>query len=228
MELLLLHALPLDGSMWSGQCHILPHATHAPTLYGCGESLGEWARVAITPLTSDRLIVVGCSVGGSCALEIAALIPERIAALVLIGTKARRRPDPAFKTEAFEALRTGGIEQSWTRYWAPLFSRKTAPTTIAAARMSALSLETADVARGVAAFHSRESRDDVLSTLDCPIVVVTGADDVAPGVAISREQAQSAKQGRLHVVPDCGHYVPLEQPEYLNAILKGLVAELGK
>jgi pimeloyl-ACP methyl ester carboxylesterase len=228
MELLFLHALPLDGSMWSGQRQILPDVTHAPTLYGCGESLGEWARAAIAPLTEDRLIVVGCSVGGSCALEIAALIPERIAALVLIGTKARRRPDPTFKAEALEALRTGGIEQSWTQYWAPLFSGKTDPATIAAARMSALNLKTADVARGVAAFHSRESRDDVLSTLDCPIIVVTGADDVAPGVTTSREQAQSAKWGRLHVVADCGHYVPLEQPEHLNTILKDLIAELGK
>jgi pimeloyl-ACP methyl ester carboxylesterase len=41
----------------------------------------------------DRLIVVGCSVGGSCALELAVAAPDRIAALVLIGTKAERRPD---------------------------------------------------------------------------------------------------------------------------------------
>jgi pimeloyl-ACP methyl ester carboxylesterase len=33
--------------------------------------------------------------------------------------------------------------------------------------------------------------------------------------------------GKLHVIPDCGHYVPLERPDMLNAILKPLIDDLG-
>jgi hypothetical protein len=36
-------------------------------------------------------------------------------------------------------------------------------------------------------------------------------------------QAASAQHGLLHVVPECGHYVPLEQPEYLNSILREVI-----
>jgi hypothetical protein len=32
MELLFLHALPLDGSMWAGQQQLLPGSTCTPTL----------------------------------------------------------------------------------------------------------------------------------------------------------------------------------------------------
>lgn len=38
-KLLLLHALPLDGSMWAAQLDLLPNATYAPTLYGLGIAL---------------------------------------------------------------------------------------------------------------------------------------------------------------------------------------------
>jgi pimeloyl-ACP methyl ester carboxylesterase len=80
-----------------------------------------------------------------------------------------------------------------------------------------------DVARGVTAFHSRPSRDQFLSAFPRPVIVVTGADDNVKG---STAQANSARYGRLHVVPKCGHYVPLEQPECVNSILRELIASL--
>ena len=39
LELLLLHALPLDGSMWAEQMKLLPEATYAPTLYSLGDRI---------------------------------------------------------------------------------------------------------------------------------------------------------------------------------------------
>ncbi len=109
-KLLLLHALPLDGSMWAGQAELLPGATYAPTLYSLGDRIETWAAEALKLTKGNRLIVVGCSVGGSCALEIAAIAPDRVAALVLIGTKANHRPDPAFHASALETLRKDGLE----------------------------------------------------------------------------------------------------------------------
>ncbi|MBX4910893.1 MULTISPECIES: hypothetical protein [Rhizobium] len=38
LELLLLHALPLDGTMWAEQMELLPGATYAPTLYSFCQS----------------------------------------------------------------------------------------------------------------------------------------------------------------------------------------------
>jgi pimeloyl-ACP methyl ester carboxylesterase len=39
-------------------------------------------------------------------------------------------------------------------------------------------------------------------------------------------QAKSAQDARLIIVPACGHYVPMEQPEKLNIILQSLIHEL--
>ena len=121
-ELLLLHALPLDGSMWAGQTELLPGSTYAPTLYALGDSVEEWAAEALKLVEGDRLIVVGCSVGGSCALEVVVAAPDRIAALVLIGTKAAHRPDPALHACALDTLQHSGMAEAWRVFWGPLFS----------------------------------------------------------------------------------------------------------
>lgn len=223
-ELLLLHALPLDGSMWAAQMELLPGSTHAPTLYALGDSVEEWAAEALKLVKGDRLIVVGCSVGGSCALEVAVAAPDRVAALVLIGTKARHRPDPALHASALETLQQNGLEEAWRIFWAPLFSPSAHRQLVSDAKRMALRRSAQEIARGVTAFHSRPSREQFLAAFPRPIVVVTGADDSAPGLKVSTTQAGSAQQGRLHVVPDCGHYVSLERPEALNSILREVIA----
>jgi pimeloyl-ACP methyl ester carboxylesterase len=174
----------------------------------------------------DRLIVVGCSVGGSCAIELAVAAPDRVAALVLIGTKAGHRPDPALHASALETIREKGLEEAWNVYWAPLFSHSANSQLRGDAKRMAVRQSPLDVARGVTAFHSRPNRDQFLSAFPRSVIVVTGADDSAPGPRVSTAQANSARLGRLHVVPECGHYVPLEQPEYLNSILREVIASL--
>jgi len=226
LELLFLHALPLDGSMWAGQKQLMPGSTHTPTLYSLGDSIEAWAAAALNVAKGDRLIVVGCSVGGSCALELAVAAPDRVAALVLIGTKAGHRPDPALHASALETLQEKGLEEAWKVFWAPLFSRSANSRVIDDAKRIMLRQSPLDVARGVTAFHRRQSRDQVLSAFPRPVIIVTGADDVTPGPKVSTAQADSAQHGQLHIVPECGHYVPLERPEHLNSILRKLIATL--
>lgn len=220
LELLLLHALPLDGTMWAEQMELLPGATYAPTLYSFGDRIESWAEKALALTTAKRLVVVGCSVGGSCALEVAALAPDRVAALVLIGTKAWRRLDPVYHASALETLHEKGLEAAWCEFWKPLFANAASPGTIERAKRITMRQPLEDVARGVTIFHTRPSRDDILSSFTGPVVVVTGSEDVAPGLKTSRKQAEMAQHGRLHVVPECGHYVPMEQPEAINSIIR--------
>lgn len=222
-ELLFLHALPLDGAMWAHQTSLAQGSTVAPKLYTLGNSLEEWAAGALRLSTSDRLIVVGCSVGGSCAIEVAAASSERVAALVLIGTKATHRPDPKFRDSALALLERSGIDAAWQTYWAPLFSQTTDLKVVEAARQNAIQQLPADIARGIKVFHTRPSQDRFLANWRKPLVIITGEDDVAPGVATSTEMASSSAQGQLYIIPSCGHYVPLEQPDALNKILNEVI-----
>jgi pimeloyl-ACP methyl ester carboxylesterase len=223
LELLLLHALPFDGAMWSAQMGVLPGATHAPTLYRFGNDIGKWATAALDLAQGERLIVVGCSVGGSCAIEVALAAPDRIAALVLIGTKAAHRPEPALRARALETLRDDGMRAAWPAFWEPLLSPRADPRTLQRARQLALGLQPSDVAKGVSAFHGRPDRNGFLASFRRPVHIVTGVDDVAPGLRTSAAQAGAARHGTLHVIQGCGHYVPLERPDHLNSLLLDLI-----
>lgn len=209
--------------MWASQMDILPGRTHAPTLYSFGTTLKEWAAKALAEVRHDRLILVGCSVGGSCALEVAKLAPDRVAALVLIGTKPKHRPEPALRDRALEIIATKGLTAAWDEYWEPLFSRSTDWPIIDTAKATTLRQHASDIATGITVFHSRKSSDQFAAECNIPITVVTGADDIAPGIKLSSDTAARAKRGSLHVLPSCGHYVSLEQPEALRKILLDVI-----
>lgn len=173
---------------------------------------------ALADMRQERIVVVGCSVGGSCALEVARMAPERVVALVLIGTNARHRPNPAFYARALGILQNGGVEAAWDEYWHPLFHDSNRDAR-AAGRELAVSHTAEDIARGTSVFHTRPDLEHVLAAFEGPVVYVTGDADVAPGRESSARQAALARNGRLHVIEHCGHYVPLERADELNAIL---------
>ncbi len=94
MKLLLLHPLPLDGLIFSNDVRSLVDDCVAPTLYREGADLAAWALAALDAVGDGPVVVVGNSIGGSCAIEVAMLAPTKVKALVLCGTKAGHRPEP--------------------------------------------------------------------------------------------------------------------------------------
>ncbi|MEM1129711.1 MAG: alpha/beta hydrolase [Pseudomonadota bacterium] len=227
MELVLLHALPFDGAMWHRQMDFVPGRTHAPTLYGLGPTLTDWARGVLGRVAGPRLVVVGNSIGGACALEMARLAPERVAALVLVGAKAGHRPAPRLRDAALATLRREGRDAAWVRYWAPLFAASAGTATLSAAKRLAGRPSMAEFAIGVRAFHARDDRRALLPALRCSVIGVSGRRDPSPGPATMRKEATAAQDGRLIVVPACGHYVPLERPQAFNALLRAVLERLA-
>jgi pimeloyl-ACP methyl ester carboxylesterase len=110
-----LHALPLDERMWAADAR-------APRLYGRGRTMDEWARSVLDEVPG-RLVLVGASMGGYCALAAARLAPERLAGLVLAGS----RPDPdtperhAKRAETIALARERGAEGIWASMREQLF-----------------------------------------------------------------------------------------------------------
>jgi pimeloyl-ACP methyl ester carboxylesterase len=226
MRVVLLHALPFDERMWAAQADVVPGATLVPSLFGLGDSLEEWAAAVVAAAGDHEMLVVGCSVGGSCALEVAAAAPEQVRAVVLVGAKAAVRPDPRLRDEAVALLESGGMAPAWERYWRPLFGPETPAETLSAARSLAMAQDVADVVRGVRAFHDRRDLTGVVTRWPRPLVVVNGASDTSPSPSTAAALAARAPDGRLRVVDGCGHYVNLERPAALDAVITTTLAEV--
>ncbi len=220
IELVLLHALPFDGGMWEQvEAELGDVAVVSPTIYALGETMQEVAQTVLDGVEADRLVVVGNSIGGSCALEVAAAAPDRVEHLVLIGAKAGHRPEPDARDRALRLLETNGVEALWEQVWEPLFSAATKRSAVVQARAEAVVVSPEALAAGIALFHGRPDRSHVIDEWPKPITFVVGADDTAPRPQVSEEMVQRAQHGELRVIPGCGHYVPIERPDALVAIL---------
>jgi pimeloyl-ACP methyl ester carboxylesterase len=197
-----LHAFPLDGRMWQDQT-ALWQDSYAPTLYGFGETMTTWASRVLASAPRGPLTLVGCSMGGSCALEVTRLAPDRVRALVLVGAKAGVRHDPPARHHCIDALHACGVDAMWDEI------TPVSPRAKAIAREQSLD----DLVRGVTVFHTRPDASSVLAAFERPVHVVVGAHD-----GLGRK----VPSGDLHLVPDAGHYVNLDQPEWFNALLRTL------
>jgi pimeloyl-ACP methyl ester carboxylesterase len=218
-----LHAFPLDSRMWSTQLGAFPASTSAPTLYPFGDSMEAWASRALETVGGEHLILVGCSMGGSCALEMARQAGHRVAALVLVGSKAGHRPEPEVRDHYVAVLREGGARRMWPGLAARFFGPTADPRVMESAEAIAMEQHPDDLVRAVQVFHSRPDADDVVMNWKKPLLVIGGDRDGVVSVEKSTALASSAPRGRLHVMQGCGHFANMERPAEFNAVVGDLI-----
>lgn len=226
MRLVLLHALPFDRRMWDTTRPLLAGA-FVPDLYNLGGSVQEWAAVVLQHCDGEELIVVGSSVGGSCALEMARAAPDQVRGVVLVGAKASVRHDPVARDAAIAELRDEGVSAAWRKYWVPLFGPSVQAGTLAAARGIALEQDVDDLITGVGAFHDRRDHAEFVSSWDGRLVLVSEMHDRTPTPAVAAASVVETRYEQV-IVEDCGHYVPLEQPDLFYAILTDQVSRIRR
>lgn len=225
-HLVLLHAFPLDVRMWESQLNILPARTVTPNLYELGDSLEMWARHILNSVTSDRLVVVGASMGGSCAIEMARQAPERISALVLVGAKAGHRPEPLLQNQYRTTLKSQGIEGLWPLIQSELIGPQAKKEVVEKIHSLAKSQTTEDLIRAVDVFHTRSDLTDVVMNWRKPLLAIGGDQGNLENESRTNHLAGLAPQGKAHTLVGCGHYMNLEQPEKFNRLLRQVIEEI--
>ena len=222
MKLLLLHPLPLDGSIFSDDIRALGDSCVSPTLYAAGDDIASWAEAALDSVGDGPVVVVGNSIGGSCAIEVARIAPAKVKALVLCGSKPGHRPDPEFRDAALRLLDREGLVAAWERYWLPLFGPNASTDIIERGWRSASAQGADAIAAGVRAFHGRPDRDAFMRSWPGPVWVVSGEHDIKP--ERSRDLARQMPHAMFNLVDRSGHYVPLEAPDEFTEITAQAVA----
>src|SRR5918911_3158838 len=154
MRVLFLHALPLDERMWEPQRAAFPDAV-APRLYGRGSSMEGWAR-SILEEVDGEVVLVGASMGGYCALEVVRQAPERVRALVLVGSRVEADSPERHEGRArtLELIREGGAEALWEDMRPKLFPPGDTES-VAVARRLALEQRPDDLTAAVEAIRDR-------------------------------------------------------------------------
>jgi pimeloyl-ACP methyl ester carboxylesterase len=228
MNVVLLHAFPLDERMWGPQLPALAsHDVSAPNLYDLGgSSVDGWAQRILDEVEGD-VVAVGASMGGYVALAMARLAPERIRRLLLAG--ARPDADSPERREGragtIELIEREGAPGLWENQREKLFGEHAPEGAVELARTMALSRQVPELVRAIEAIRDRPDSTGVLQA--APVVLVLGAADVFFPVEEARAFAEQAPSGRLVVFERSRHLPNLEQPAEFNRTLLELLASAG-
>ncbi len=171
--------------------------------YTAQESVGDMLAI-LDHLGIGRAVVGGHSLGGYLSLRFALAHPDRVSALLLIGT------GPGFRSETSRAEWNRAAE----RQAASLAERgpgglDVAPGLGGGRHRSAAGL--ARAARGILTQHDPAVIDG-LGSIRAPALVVVGAQD-REFLGAADYLAAKLSDARLVVIPDAGHAPNVDQPE---------------
>ena len=231
--LLLLHGFGADGNIWDAALILLRDNCRLliADLPGFGGSevggsmhMGDYADAMIAVLDHagvDGCTVVGHSMGGYVALDMASRFPERMEGLALVHSHAR--PDPPEKRSdrqrAAEFVRMNG-SAAYLRSFVPGLFAPGSPKILGKALLQALEGQTAEgLALAQEAMASREGHEDTLRRLPLPVLIVLGEEDALMPAAELAGQAALPERALLRILPGAGHMAMVEQaPALASAI----------
>jgi pimeloyl-ACP methyl ester carboxylesterase len=230
----LIHGHPFDRTLWEPQLSALRRSFRviAPDLRGFGRSPVTPGRVLMREYAADieellaalgiaRAAVVGLSMGGLVAMELAAAAPWRYWALGLVATTAEP-PSPQdlrIRDERADATERNGMSVLVDYMHTGLYGPACPPAV--RARVDAM-MAAAPPAGAAAALRGRGRRPDyrpLLAALDIPALVVAGTADPWSDAAVTAEIAASLRRPELLVIDGSGHLPNLEAEAQFNQAL---------
>jgi len=248
--ILLIHGHTMDRRIWDP---VLPGLSAAnfrvlrPDLRGHGRSTRPDFGYHVSHHAADMVAViddagigsvtvVGYSIGGGVALEMALTVPDRLAGLVLMSPVMPDRPfEAAFLDnlrDVARVIRSEGIEAAMFGPWAsnPLFEFSFSKPEVREAAMTIN--RDFPGAEYLATQRDRVEREwtvpERLSEIAIATVVIAG-DHETPGFrAYAEEAAEGIPGARIEFFEDCGHLLPLEEPDRVAQTIIGVVREGAK
>jgi 3-oxoadipate enol-lactonase len=234
-----IHGLGGTLNVWEPQVRML--ATRFKTirydLRGSGRhrasaplSMEQWTddlRQLLDELGVERAHFVGHSLGTLIIQHFAARFRERAGSLALLGVN--RSPPEARRAsvrQRADEVREHGIAalvDSLIGSVPSPVTRERKPVAIAAIREMICAQDVDGYAWTCEAMAASWRPD--LSAFSGRLLLIAGADDNVSPEQVSRAMAQEYPAADLLVLPECGHWIPLEQPDSVNEALHGFLED---
>jgi pimeloyl-ACP methyl ester carboxylesterase len=240
--LLFIHGLGSTAQDWEPQIQEFSktHQVIAFDLRGHGQSskppdpysiplFASDAAELLQALKIESAHVVGLSLGGCVAFQLALDFPSLVRSLVIVNSAPEfvRR---SFKTRLEVWRRTASVRWRGLRRMGERMGARLLP------RPEHVALRATFVERFAqndpqAYLNSLKALigwnvTDRLGSIQCPVLVVASEHDYTP-LAFKEKYARRMPAARLVVIPNAHHAVPLEQPEQFNAVLAKFLAAHG-
>jgi pimeloyl-ACP methyl ester carboxylesterase len=181
-------------------------------------SVDDYAEEVLSFLKALKLnaaILVGHSMGGAIALQLAIRSPKRVLGLGLVGSGARLRVAPAL-------LQAASDPSTFADAVRMVIDRSFASQT--SARLKELAAQRMSETRSTVLYGDFLACDafnvtDQLSKISAPTLVLSGMEDKMTPSKYSEFLRDQIPRARMELLPDAGHMAMLEQPDKVARIL---------
>ncbi|MGH7428374.1 MAG: alpha/beta fold hydrolase [Candidatus Methylomirabilaceae bacterium] len=233
-QLVLIHGSGCTADSWRYQVTDLSREFEvvAPDLPGHGASGSEGdpsieryastVAALVQRLATRRVFLVGHSMGGAVALQVALDRPDLLNGLVLIATSAyldTMALTPEILLWAIAALPH--------KFKAMFFSNQVSDEALAIARADVRRCSLETVLGDFSASRGFDVRSR-LKRVGLPSLILCGADDLITPVRHSKRLHKEIAGSVLAVIEKAGHMLPLESPQRVNAAIREFTRRVSR
>ncbi|HRI28854.1 MAG TPA: alpha/beta fold hydrolase [Chitinophagales bacterium] len=226
---ILLHGFCEDGLMWQHFAQELSnhYTVIAPDLPGFGSApplpgitlpnMAAAVRATLQNLDINQYVVVGHSMGGYVALEMANQQPDALLGIMLFHSTAFADDETkrAGREAAINSIQQYGARPFLTHFFEALFTPRFAlqqPDMVQAMKQRAAQLLPQTLTDVLQAMKQRPDYTHQLADFNFPVGFIAGAADTFVPWQKTLAECHLPKVSSLHILPDVGHAGMLEQP----------------
>ena len=206
--------------------------TDAPAGDYSTRQMADDAAALLDHLGIERAAVVGWSMGGMIAQELALAHPQKVKRLVLLASLPRAHAWGHPWLDFGEQAREKGLDPRGLTIWSlpwmytPAFMTQLdmVQTALDRAALDPFPISAQGFAGQAAACRAHNTLDR-LGQVGAPTLVLVGAEDILTPPYYSREMAERIPGARLQILERGGHGMAIEYPQAVNEALLTFLAE---
>jgi 3-oxoadipate enol-lactonase len=188
------------------------------------EQLTQDAVAFIEALDVGAVHFVGLSMGGFIGMRLASRRPELLKSLTLMCTSADTESNRLKYSLMTLVFQLGGRKLIHKRLMKVLFGKTFLSDPGRQSEKERwsqhlLHLPTT-ISKSVSAVIHRSGVADELSTIELPVLILAGEEDMAIPVEKARSLHERITGSVLHIIPGSGHSITIEQPDVVNRLME--------
>lgn len=239
---LLLHAFPVNADLWRPQLESVPEGWRfiAPDLRGFGPGAARVSAFTLDDVAADvaglmdqleldRAVIGGISMGGYATLAMFRRYPERFDGMLLADTKAEA-DTPEGRDGRRKMIRLvckegpAAVADEMLPKLLSARTRTEQPQLVSSVREMIESGSVESIAATLEALMARPDSTHDLARINCPALIIVGAEDEVTPEANARTLEKHIERSRLVVLPEAGHLSNIESPEAFSLALSDFLA----
>ncbi len=244
LPIVLLHAFPLNRTMWAEQETALSSQFRVITvdLRGHGESdaplwhytldqAADDVRALLDHLAITQALFVGLSMGGYVLLAFYRKYADRVKGMVLADTKAQA-DTPEGKAGRFQMAQIAytqgpsAIADIMIRKLLSPVTIQSKPEIVQRIRTMIEGNQISGIAGDLMAMAERPDSLPFLKQITCPTQIIVGELDQATPPADAKLMAEQIPQARLAIIPEAAHLANIDQPGTFTRLIEKFGSEL--